>query len=1294
MGSLLNGSRLDLAEEEDWEEFGTVSYPLENSKLDTTLRQREDVLQVLLRTDLDNCVCHWGVALKSPQDWQQSPESIRPPGSVVFDKLACQTPFTKDERGKQYSLTFQVKQRDAPLGITFVVKRGNSWLKNRGNNFVVKFQPPKKSKLPAYRENFKTEDCEISSFVLDDELGNLDVYVRRNENSIRIVAATDSEAELVLHWGIAPKRKSDWVLAPEPIRPPKTRQFDDKACQTAFPARDDRIGVSTITFDIPEDAAPAAMCFVVKEEKGNRWLKNKGANFLIAVKTPEPAKAVNEADGIDREVADEIINAEVNYSSWTLMHRFNMCNGLLDRCQGDPHRLAMLFTWLRFSYIRQLDWQRRYNTKPRELAASQDSLTGRLADLYAQNPVNREWVRLMYTTLAKGGGNGQRIRDDILHIMHRNHLPERGGTFMEEWHQKLHNNTTPDDVPICEAYLVFLRTNGNLGEFYGYLEKNGVSKERMASYERAIRTPPEFFGDKKDNLIREFEEYLRVLKSVHSGTDMDTVAGSSRYALDGGLQKQLDGILSQRNSSDQVAQLGRVAEFRRNLSGLLKKAASGPIPLYGPPPPGPAGRPRGHRYGKEMSRPCAFGADPAGPAPSPPAAEDGAAPAEAPREASGPPEPGSAVGGDSAPSDQPHRGPKSQEKEKGREKGRDARKQAQGPAEPPPPPPKPLRDLLFLDLSIEEHLRVIIEGMRLDGKDFRTLLHLINLVLENVAISMDRADFWDCLAELQRLSKTSFETGTGLLHLRAVLDRVKRVLGLFVERYQSHIQPKAEYLGAGFGLERWVVKLFTEEIIRGSPLFSLSALLGKFDPILRKKADMGNWQIISPGSGAGFLEYVPTLAEVQEKVYERATVLIAGRITGEEEIPDSVNACITPDQPDILSHCAVRARNQHVLFATCFSEEELEALKRLQGRWVIMQDKGGDVKVAEAPAGSTANGGPAGDGGPAPHSTRKKITAPKFSKYAIPATEFGHGVVGGKSNNLNGLRGRLPDWIHLPASAALPFGVCEKVLESPENADIHAEYRRLLPQIDANRGEVLPKLKQLTTALRAPAELTPTVRGVMEKAGLWGRLSSWDDGWSSIKRVWASKWNDRAYMSTKKAGIDMTEVIMAVLVQEVVEAEYAYVIHTVNPFTQDRGEIYAECVVGLGETLVGAYPGRAFSFSCRKDTPKSPRVLAFPSKGAALFGGGIIFRSDSNGEDLEGYAGAGLYDSILAVPPREVTVEYRDEKMVWDDAFRHEFMCKVVEIGLTIEKTLGSPQDIEGAFSKGKFFVVQTRPQV
>jgi alpha-glucan,water dikinase len=65
---------------------------------------------------------------------------------------------------------------------------------------------------------------------------------------------------------------------------------------------------------------------------------------------------------------------------------------------------------------------------------------------------------------------------------------------------------------------------------------------------------------------------------------------------------------------------------------------------------------------------------------------------------------------------------------------------------------------------------------------------------------------------------------------------------------------------------------------------------------------------------------------------------------------------------------------------------------------------------------------------------------------------------------------------------------------------------------------------------------------------------------------------------------------MAVLVQEIVNADYAFVIHTTNPSSGDSSEIYAEVVKGLGETLVGAYPGRAMSFICKKDELDSPKV--------------------------------------------------------------------------------------------------------
>jgi hypothetical protein len=81
----------------------------------------------------------------------------------------------------------------------------------------------------------------------------------------------------------------------------------------------------------------------------------------------------------------------------------------------------------------------------------------------------------MLTTVGRGG-DGQKIRDEILHIMHRNHISERKGLWMEEWHQKLHNNTTPDDVHICEAYLAFLESGGNLGSYWRVLSDAGACR--------------------------------------------------------------------------------------------------------------------------------------------------------------------------------------------------------------------------------------------------------------------------------------------------------------------------------------------------------------------------------------------------------------------------------------------------------------------------------------------------------------------------------------------------------------------------------------------------------------------------------------------------------------------------------------------------------------------------------------------------------------------------------------------------------------------------------------------------
>lgn len=57
------------------------------------------------------------------------------------------------------------------------------------------------------------------------------------------------------------------------------------------------------------------------------------------------------------------------------------------------------------------------------------------------------------------------------------------------------------------------------------------------------------------------------------------------------------------------------------------------------------------------------------------------------------------------------------------------------------------------------------------------------------------------------------------------------------------------------------------------------------------------------------------------------------------------------------------------------------------------------------------------------------------------------------------------------------------------------------------------------------------------------------------------------------------------------------------------------------------------------------QILMFPSKSDGMFvPESLIFRSDSNGEDLEGYAGAGLYDSITMDTTELKKVDYNGDR--------------------------------------------------
>ncbi len=280
----------------------------------------------------------------------------------------------------------------------------------------------------------------------------------------------------------------------------------------------------------------------------------------------------------------------------------------------------------------------------------------------------------------------------------------------------------------------------------------------------------------------------------------------------------------------------------------------------------------------------------------------------------------------------------------------------------------------------------------------------------------------------------------------------------------------------------------------------------------------------------------------------------------------------------------------------------------------------------------------------------------------------------------------------IPPSVALTFGTFEAVLDAPANDELAAQYRILLTELDHEPEHILPQLRAIIEQFVLPESLQQRIEQACSEQGMT-LPESRDALWQAIAQVWASKWTDRAYWSRQRLHIAHDDLVMAVLIQQVIEADYAFVIHTVEPSHHDTNVLYAEVVPGLGETLVGNHPGRPLGFRMDKTT-KAIEWVTMPSKSVAMRGRGIIARSDSNGEDLHDFAGAGLYDSVLVESADMQRLDYVDEPLVHDRAFREQLCRSIGELGLALEQAAGHAQDVEGAVHGQRFYALQTRTQV
>lgn len=165
----------------------------------------------------------------------------------------------------------------------------------------------------------------------------------------------------------------------------------------------------------------------------------------------------------------------------------------------------------------------------------------------------------------------------------------------------------------------------------------------------------------------------------------------------------------------------------------------------------------------------------------------------------------------------------------------------------------------------------------------------------------------------------------------------------------------------------------------------------------------------------------------------------------------------------------------------------------------------------------------------------------------------------------------------------------------------------------------------------------------------------------AVQKCWASLWTARAIAYRLKNHIDQDTVALAVVVQELVFADAAGIMFTVNPLNGKRAELVINAAWGLGEAVVSG--------------AVTPDTLTVDKQK-----GKVIRREIAEKQVMTVRTEQGTKE--VAVP------DPQKKKPALSDAQTLE----LTRLGMRIEEFYKMPMDVEWTLANGKFAIVQARP--
>ena len=101
-----------------------------------------------------------------------------------------------------------------------------------------------------------------------------------------------------------------------------------------------------------------------------------------------------------------------------------------------------------------------------------------------------------------------------------------------------------------------------MAKYWEVLNANGIDRNRLASYERKITEEPYYLP----NTIHDFEQYLKLLKQLHSSNDLQMLVDEARGHIGGDGNNAVNEVLSNFHDHDTLRQMERVTHLRHILS--------------------------------------------------------------------------------------------------------------------------------------------------------------------------------------------------------------------------------------------------------------------------------------------------------------------------------------------------------------------------------------------------------------------------------------------------------------------------------------------------------------------------------------------------------------------------------------------------------------------------------------------------------------------------------------------------------------------------------------------------------